>query len=67
MSALRYLPWSPPEWEREADVVVVGSGAAGLTAALTAARHGRRVLLLTKDELGGAIGRNSHDAATPGV
>jgi L-aspartate oxidase len=52
VSALRHLPWSPPEWEREADVVVVGSGAAGLTAALTAARQGRRVLLLTKDDIG---------------
>ena len=40
-------------WERDADVVVVGSGAAGMTAALTAAGHGRRVLLLTKDGLGG--------------
>jgi L-aspartate oxidase len=49
---LRHLPWSPPCWEREADVVVVGSGAAGLTAALTAAGHGRRVLLLTKEDIG---------------
>ncbi len=52
MSALRHLPWSPPEWEREAEVVVVGSGAAGLTAALTAASRGRRVLLLTKEDIG---------------
>jgi len=34
-------------------VVVVGSGAAGITAALTAAARGRRVLLISKDELGG--------------
>src|ERR1035437_1238332 len=51
--ALRHLPWSRASWERDADVVVVGSGAAGLTAALTAAGHGRSVLLLTKDDLGG--------------
>ena len=51
--ALRHLPWSPPEWERAADVVVVGSGAAGLTTALAAARQGRRVLLLTKEDIGG--------------
>lgn len=50
---VRYLPRTKPEWEREADVVVVGSGAAGIAAALTAAGRGRRVLLLTKEELGG--------------
>ena len=49
-SELRHLPWSQTHWEREADIVVVGSGAAGVTAALTAARHGRDVLLLTKEE-----------------
>ncbi len=47
---LRHLPWSQTHWDREANVVVVGSGAAGVTAALTAARHGRDVLLLTKEE-----------------
>ena len=50
---LRRLPQSPLRWARSADVVVVGSGAAGLAAALTAAGHGRRVLLLTKDGIGG--------------
>jgi L-aspartate oxidase len=50
---LRYLPAGQPTWEREADVVVVGSGAAGMAAALAAAGRGRRVLLLTKDYLGG--------------
>jgi L-aspartate oxidase len=50
---LRHLPWSQTRWECEADVVVVGSGAAGMTAALTAARHGRSVLLLSKEAIGG--------------
>ena len=49
---LRHLPWSQTHWEREADVVIVGSGAAGMTAALTAAGHGRSVLLLSKEDLG---------------
>ena len=34
-------------------MVVVGSGAAGMAAALAAAGRGRRVLLLTKEDLGG--------------
>jgi L-aspartate oxidase len=50
---LRYLPRSQPLWERDADVVVVGSGAAGMSAALVAAGHGRRVLLVSKEDLGG--------------
>ena len=50
---LRSLPGSPRRWEREADVVVVGSGAAGLSAALAAAGRGRRVLLVTKEDIGG--------------
>ena len=50
---LRHLPRSQTRWERDADVVIVGSGAAGMTAALTAAGHGRRVLLLSKEDIGG--------------
>jgi L-aspartate oxidase len=53
MSGLRTLPPARPCWSRDADVVVVGSGAAGISAALTAAARGRRVLLISKDELGG--------------
>lgn len=37
-----------PTWEVRADVVVVGSGIAGLTCALHARRAGLRVLLVTK-------------------
>jgi L-aspartate oxidase len=51
---LRYLPAGTPGWEEDADVVVVGSGAAGISAALAASAHGRRVLLLSKgDSIGG--------------
>ena len=45
---LRLLPAAPVTWTRTADVVVVGAGVAGLSAALEAAARGRRVLLLAK-------------------
>jgi L-aspartate oxidase len=51
--APRRLPAPPAEWELRADVVVVGSGAAGMATALAAARCGRDVLLVSKDDLGG--------------
>jgi thioredoxin reductase (NADPH) len=41
--------------ERQFDIVVVGAGIAGLTAGLTAARLGRRTLVLTGDLLGGQL------------
>lgn len=50
---LRSLPAAPTTWSREADVVVVGAGAAGMSAALEAAAWGRRVLLICKGSLGG--------------
>ena len=40
-----------PGWTAEADAIVVGSGVAGLTAALHARRTGRRVLLVTKGQV----------------
>lgn len=35
-------------WQQRADVVVIGTGVAGLVAALAAARQGRKVLVLSK-------------------
>jgi L-aspartate oxidase len=47
-------PSGRARWRRDADVVVVGSGAAGISVALTAATRGLRVLMVTKDLIGGA-------------
>ncbi len=38
----------PPKWDIEADVVVVGAGGSGLTAAIVAHDHGANVVLLEK-------------------
>ena len=40
-----------PEWEASADLVVVGSGVAGLTAALRAREAGLRVVVVTKSAI----------------
>ncbi|NKY58672.1 L-aspartate oxidase [Nocardia flavorosea] len=40
-------PWNPA-WEERADLVVIGGGVAGLTAARAASRRGLRVLILSK-------------------
>jgi L-aspartate oxidase len=45
---IRRLPAAPVTWTRETDVLIVGAGAAGLSAALEASARGRRVLLITK-------------------
>jgi glutathione reductase (NADPH) len=38
---------------READLVVIGGGSGGMTAATRAARHGARVILIERDAMGG--------------
>jgi L-aspartate oxidase len=47
----RYLASVASTWSRDVDVVVVGSGAAGLSAALAASEFGKRVLLVSKGSL----------------
>src|SRR5215470_7857731 len=54
LPAIRALPAAIPRWRLDTDVVVVGSGAAGISAALTAAAAGLRVLVITKELAGGA-------------
>src|SRR5580693_1120897 len=45
---------SPPEWHREADVVVIGSGATGLPAAVVAREAGSSVILVeAENHVGG--------------
>ncbi len=40
--------WGKRKWSHEVDLVVVGTGGAGLTAALAASEHGASVILLEK-------------------
>jgi hypothetical protein len=45
---MEYQPAQPETWDVEADVVVVGFGAAGVTAAVTAHELGAKVVILEK-------------------
>ncbi len=53
MEAVRYLPKTPWTWSRETEVVIVGAGAAGKSAALELARRGVRVIVLCKSAVAG--------------
>lgn len=54
-------------WDHEVDLLVLGSGAAGLTAALTGADDGLSVLVLEKSEwLGGTTARSAGTLWVPG-
>ncbi len=48
----------PTSWDEPTDVVVVGTGAAGLTAAVRAADAGARVLVLEKTAWSAAAPRS---------
>lgn len=52
-SHVRPLPSTTPGWTRHTDVVVVGCGAAGLSAALRANALGLRVLIIAKSHVDG--------------
>ncbi|WP_029925313.1 3-oxosteroid 1-dehydrogenase [Nocardia otitidiscaviarum] len=57
----------PVSSEHSYDVVVVGSGAAGMTAALTAAHHGLRAVLIEKAaHYGGSTARSGGGVWIPG-
>ncbi|MDB1086660.1 L-aspartate oxidase [Streptomyces sp. ACA25] len=64
----------PPSWAIDADVVVVGSGVAGLTVALNCAADGQRTVMVTKAQLDdgstrwaqGGIAAALGDGDTPG-
>lgn len=51
MTLARRLVAAEPGWTAQADVIVVGSGIAGLTAALRARDQGRTVLIVTKAQV----------------
>jgi succinate dehydrogenase/fumarate reductase flavoprotein subunit len=52
--------WLPPKWNKETDIVIIGCGAAGATAAITAAEAGSKVLILEKaPETGGSSSTSS--------
>jgi L-aspartate oxidase len=52
MSTATSLDVGPVSWRDQADVVIVGSGAAGLSAALGLIGGGRRIVVLSKQHLG---------------
>ncbi|TNF59756.1 MAG: FAD-binding oxidoreductase [Burkholderiales bacterium] len=62
-SAHRPAPFAPLQGAQTADVLVVGGGFAGLSAALELAQRGYSVVLLEADRIGsGASGRNGGQA-----
>ncbi len=60
-----YLPVVPLEQDIECDVLVIGGGMAGISAAAAAARAGRKVALVERNILGGSTTGRSAGFLTP--
>lgn len=57
----------PPRWDREADLVAIGSGGGGLAAAITAHDHGASALVIEKsDQVGGVTALSMGEVWIPG-
>jgi len=52
-SAQRQTPGKPRKWDKEADVIVIGSGAAGMPATVAAVEAGASVILVEKNTVVG--------------
>ena len=67
--ALAQAPQRPRSWHREADVVVIGSGAAGMPAAIVAREAGSSVIVVeAHNDIGAtrsAAAPTFHSAAEP--
>lgn len=59
VSTVTAQPWLPAKWDYTADVVIAGTGGAGLSAAITASDAGASVLVLEKLD-------QAHEGETPG-
>ena len=53
--SLSLHPGYKPLMDSDYDIVIAGGGLAGLTAGVTAARLGRKTLVLTGDVIGGQL------------
>lgn len=51
LPTIRFIPLAKHSWSRDSDIIVIGSGASGLSTALTASQAGRRVILICKGKL----------------
>lgn len=66
MAGARPARAQDPSWDREADIVVVGSGAAACSAAATSASLGNKVVLIEKEPiLGGTTNKSGGVAWVP--